>query len=93
MDVLRSNCSSRFMGIVLHGQDDVKVLRHACHHVLMCPLFSLGQKLVALRVLDVSLGLFGSVVASDVDERGVLEYQENCAGRYFVSDGEEACDE
>ena len=94
--VFRCNCVDRFMCIVLCEREDVRVLRHACHHVLMSPLFCLGQKLVALRVLDVSLGLVGCVGDSDADEGGVLEYQENCAGRYFVDEGgsssSEVCD-
>ena len=56
----------RFMCIVLCEREDVRVLRHACHHVLVSPLFCLGQKLVALRVLDVSLGLVGCVGDSDL---------------------------
>ena len=43
-----------------------------------------------------SLGLVGCVGDSDADEGGVLEYQENCAGRYFVDEGgsssSEVCD-
>ena len=59
--VFRCNCVDRFMCIVLCEREDVRVLRHACHHVLMSPLFCLGQKLVALRVLDVSLWFLGRV--------------------------------
>ena len=61
--VFRCNCVDRFMCIVLCEREDVRVLRHACHHVLMSPLFCLGQKLVALRVLDVSLNLFSSITS------------------------------
>ena len=32
-----------FMCIVLCEREDVRVLRHACHHVLMSPLFCLGH--------------------------------------------------
>lgn len=92
----KNNITDRFLAIVMSPlvrgeatpdamktiEHDVKLVRDACHHVIMSPLYTQSQRIVALRRL---CELDGEPDAT-VNDQDVLEYQQNSATSYLADE-------
>lgn len=90
---VRINTDDRFLAVVVGPlarpdsdiatiERDSLLVRQACHHVLMTPLYSLSQRKMALRRLCELDGDYDALVG----ELEVLEYQQNSATSYLSED-------